>query len=64
MAEKANEAAYDSDFFAWTQQQAAALAAGDAAALDWVNLAEELETCWQHLTKMLGCWRKTKPACL
>ena len=44
MAEKANKVAYDTDFFVWTQQQAAALAAGNAAALDWANLAEEIES--------------------
>jgi Domain of unknown function DUF29 len=35
---------YDTDFFAWTQRQAAALAAGKAAELDWLNLAEEIES--------------------
>ena len=35
---------YDTDFFAWTQHQAAALAAGNALALDWANLAEEIES--------------------
>ena len=35
---------YDTDFFAWTQRQAAALAAGKAAELDWLNLAEEVES--------------------
>jgi len=44
MAEKANQVAYDSDFFAWTQQQAAALTAGNAAELDWANLAEEIKS--------------------
>ena len=34
---------YDTDFFAWTQRQATALAAGKAAELDWLNLAEEIE---------------------
>jgi len=33
---------YDTDFYAWTAAQAAALAAGDVAALDWQNLAEEI----------------------
>ena len=38
---------YDRDFFEWTQRQAGALrevAAGKAAALDWENLAEEIES--------------------
>jgi len=34
---------YDTDFYAWTQQQAAALRARDVAALDWDHLAEEVE---------------------
>lgn len=35
---------YDDDFYAWTQAQARALKARDAAALDWPNLLEEIET--------------------
>lgn len=35
---------YDTDFFALTQRQATALAAGKAAELDWRNLAEEVES--------------------
>ena len=35
---------YDTDFFEWTQQQAAALAKGDVTKLDWANLAEEIES--------------------
>jgi hypothetical protein len=35
---------YDTDFFTWTQRQAAALAAGKAAELDWLNLAGEIES--------------------
>jgi hypothetical protein len=35
---------YDRDFYAWTQQQARALKARDAAALDWPNLLEEIES--------------------
>lgn len=35
---------YDTDFFTWAQRQAAALAAGKAAELDWLNLAEEIES--------------------
>jgi hypothetical protein len=35
---------YDTDFFAWTQHQAAALAAGHVSELDLANLAEEIES--------------------
>ena len=57
MPEKANVTSYDTDFFQWTQQQAAALAAGDAATLDWANLAEEIESLgkrdWRALESRL-----------
>ncbi len=35
---------YNTDFFAWTQHQAAALAAGHVSELDLANLAEEIES--------------------
>src|SRR5918999_5295845 len=35
---------YDTDFYAWTQTQAAALRAKDVAALDLEHLAEEIES--------------------
>jgi Domain of unknown function DUF29 len=35
---------YDTDFYAWTQAQAAALRAKESKTLDWVNLAEEIES--------------------
>jgi hypothetical protein len=35
---------YDADFYAWTQQQAAALRAKDWAALDLEHLAEEIDS--------------------
>jgi FixJ family two-component response regulator len=35
---------YDSDFYAWVQAQADALRARDAAAIDWENVIEEIET--------------------
>jgi Domain of unknown function DUF29 len=35
---------YDHDFYTWTQAQAAALRARKAEALDWTNLAEEIES--------------------
>ena len=34
---------YETDFYAWTQQQAAALRAKDWAALDRAHVAEEIE---------------------
>ena len=36
--------AYDADFFEWTQEMAARLRAHDIAALDWENIAEEIES--------------------
>jgi hypothetical protein len=39
---------YDTDFYAWTQAQAAALRAKDWPALDLENLAEEIESVGQR----------------
>jgi hypothetical protein len=39
-----NSAAYDDDFFAWTQEQARLLRAGGLAEIDAENLAEEIES--------------------
>ncbi|HWB48265.1 MAG TPA: DUF29 domain-containing protein [Stellaceae bacterium] len=39
-----NSVAYDDDFFAWTQEQARLLRAGDFSQLDVENVAEELES--------------------
>ena len=39
-----NAAAYDEDFFAWTQEQARLLRAGEFSQLDIENVAEELES--------------------
>ncbi len=36
-------ALYDTDFFAWTREQAARLRHGPRNDLDWVHLAEEIE---------------------
>jgi hypothetical protein len=36
--------AYDDDFFAWTQEQARLLRAGDLADIDVENLADEIES--------------------
>ena len=35
---------YDTDFYVWTQAQAAALRNGKAQDLDWTNLAEEIDS--------------------
>ena len=35
---------YDTDFYVWTQAQAAALRDGKAQELDWTNLAEEIDS--------------------
>jgi hypothetical protein len=35
---------YDTDFYVWTQEQAALLRDGKARDLDWTNLAEEMES--------------------
>ena len=39
-----NAAAYDEDFFAWTEEQARLLRAGEFSQLDIENMAEELES--------------------
>ncbi len=39
-----NSVAYDEDFFAWTQEQARLLRAGELADVDAENLAEEIES--------------------
>ena len=52
---------YDTDFYRWTQTQAAALRAKDVAAMDLDNLAEEIEslgrsdrrTIVSHLERLL-----------
>ena len=40
---------YDTDFYAWTQTQAAALRAKDLAALDLEHLAEEIADLGQAI---------------
>jgi uncharacterized protein DUF29 len=53
---------YETDVYAWTQQQAAALRAKDWAALDLEHLAEEIESVGiadehaitRHLQRLLG----------
>jgi len=48
---------YDTDFYQWTQTQAAALAAGHLGKLDLANLAEEIESLgkrdWRELSSRL-----------
>jgi hypothetical protein len=41
---KASLKQYDRNFYAWTQEMAAALRSGDWAALDIENLEEEVES--------------------
>ncbi len=45
---------YDTDFFEWTQHQAAALAAGHVSELDLANLAEEIESLGRKDRRKLG----------
>jgi len=45
---------YDTDFYAWTQAQAAAIRAKDVAALDIEHLAEEVEDLGRAVRKSLG----------
>jgi hypothetical protein len=37
-------APYEEDFFRWTAEQSAALREGRLSGIDWVNVAEEIET--------------------
>ena len=39
-----NLSLYEQDFYQWTQEMAIALRAGRVSALDWENLAEEIES--------------------
>ena len=45
---------YDTDFYQWTQEQAALLQAGKASALDWANLAEEIDSLGKNDRRGLG----------
>jgi hypothetical protein len=42
--EFSNMPSYDDDFYSWTIEQAHLLRAGQAAELDWSNIAEEIES--------------------
>jgi hypothetical protein len=46
---------YDTDFYRWTQTQAAALRAKDFAALDLGNLAEEIESLGRSDRRAVVC---------
>lgn len=43
-AHKFHTSLYEQDFFAWSEEQGRLLKARNVAALDWDNLAEEIET--------------------
>jgi Domain of unknown function DUF29 len=45
---------YDTDFYAWTQAQAAAIRAKDLASLDIEHLAEEVEDLGRSVRKGIG----------
>ena len=45
---------YETDFYAWTQQQAKAIRAKDVAALDIEHLAEEVEDLGRAVRKGIG----------
>jgi hypothetical protein len=45
---------YDTDFYAWTQAQAAAIRSKDVAALDVEHLAEEVEDLGRAVRKGIG----------
>jgi hypothetical protein len=48
------QALYDTDFYQWTQEQAALLRDGKARDLDWSNLAEEIESLGKSDRRALG----------
>lgn len=48
-----NAAAYDTDFFAWTEEQVRLLRAGELSQLDIENLAEEVEDMGRRLRQEL-----------
>lgn len=47
---------YETDFYQWTQQQAALLRRGESngAGLDWENIAEEIESMGKSNRLALG----------
>ena len=48
-----NAAAYDEDFFAWTEEQARLLRAGEFAQLDTSNIAEEIDDMGRSIRREL-----------
>ncbi len=48
-----NAVLYDDDFFAWTNEQANLLRAGDLSLIDVLNLAEEIESMGKSLRREL-----------
>ena len=48
-----NAAAYDEDFFAWTEEQARLLRAGEFPQLDAANIAEEVEDMGRSVRREL-----------
>ncbi len=48
------QVSYDRDYFAWTQDQAARLRRERPGALDWENLAEEVESLGRSDKRALG----------
>ncbi len=48
-----NAAAYDKDFFAWTEEQARLLRAGDFSQLDAANIAQEMEDTGRSIRREL-----------
>ncbi len=45
---------YDQDFFLWTERQAALIRAGRFDLVDWVNVAEEIESLGSGDLRQLG----------
>ena len=48
-----NAAAYDEDFFAWTEEQARLLRAGEFLQLDTANIAEEIDDMGRSIRREL-----------
>lgn len=48
-----NAAAYDEDFFAWTEEQARLLRAGEFTQLDIANIAEEIDDMGRSIRREL-----------
>ena len=58
LADPASAAAYEADFYTWTQEQGARLRTGDLDALDRANLAEEIESLGRsQFDRLVSAWR-------